>query len=317
MAELALEKMIAIVPAGAWAVGVSGGADSVALLTLLCDRTDLQLTVVHLDHETRGQASTGDATFVSALATARGLPAVIARRSEIVRLLTDPPVNASSLYRACRYHLFREVVRQRGLQGVILAHHADDQAETILQRLLRRSPYSGLIGMAAGGELSGLTVLRPLLGARRAALRQVLIARSQPHREDASNASDEYLRNRLRKVLADRDDLTPALLEVGQACASLRDWVQQAAPVLPVEGFAVSQLAALPTLLARESARRWLLDQGSSAAGLSTEVLDRMIAMATDAATPARVQFPGGVTLHRRRGMVMQLAPAIIRRDEQ
>src|SRR6476620_3797342 len=102
-----LAEVIARVPSGAWAVGVSGGADSVALLSLLRTRTDLALHVAHLDHETRGPDSTGDAHFVAQLAERWGLPCTIARRSELEPAMTDLPENPSARYRAVRLELFK------------------------------------------------------------------------------------------------------------------------------------------------------------------------------------------------------------------
>jgi tRNA(Ile)-lysidine synthetase-like protein len=314
MTDSVLASAIATVPAGPWAVGVSGGADSVALLSLLRDRADLQLVVVHLDHETRGEASTGDAAFVAELAKSWRLPVVVALRSEIEPALANPPANTSALYRACRLELFRRVVNQRKLQGVLLAHHADDQAETVLHRLLRGSPANGLAGMSPRTNVGGLTILRPLLGVRRNQLRQELIDRRQPHREDASNTSDDYTRNRLRKFLATREPLTKALLDLASACAAMKDWVAQASPDLP-DTFPVCKLADLPAPLARESARRWLIAQGSSPDDLASDVLDRLILMAADSATPGISQFPGKLLVRRRRGVVSAAGSHRIRDD--
>ena len=314
MANSVLHNAIASVPAGAWAVGVSGGADSVAVLSLLRDRADLSLVVVHLDHETRGEASTGDAAFVAALANTWQLPAVIARRSDVEPALTNPPANASALYRACRLELFRRVVTERQLNGVILAHHADDQAETVLQRLLRGSPAAGLAGMSREADVGGLRILRPILGVRRDALRRLLVDRGQPHREDASNASDDYLRNRLRQFLATRESLTAALLDLASTCGDLKSWVVDTSPQLP-NPFAVGDLANLPSPLARESARRWLAGVGCPPDDLASDVLDRLILIAADAATPHISQFPGRVEVRRRRGMVSGTPAHIIRDD--
>jgi tRNA(Ile)-lysidine synthase len=310
-----LQKMIDTVPPGAWAVGVSGGADSVALLRLLCDRADLRLVVVHLDHETRGGASTQDAAFVERLAAELNRPAVVARRSEIEPQLARLPRNQSARYRAARLALFAQVVRDQRLLGVILAHHADDQAETVLQRLLRGAPAAGLAGMSPSATVGGLRILRPLLSANCTALRALLEARGQAHREDASNASDDYQRNRVRKLLADRPGLRTALLDLARAGAAWRDWVIATAPELP-ERFAIARLADLPDPLARESAKRWLVARGAPADGLTGGAVDRLIAMCADASTASRGQFPGGLTVRRRRGVVERLAFDTMRRYE-
>src|SRR5687768_5961056 len=87
------ERAAATVPPGRWAVGVSGGADSVALLLLLRDRPDLALHVVHLDHETRGGASADDAGFVEDLAARLRVPCTVARRSEVETDMARLPAN--------------------------------------------------------------------------------------------------------------------------------------------------------------------------------------------------------------------------------
>src|SRR5437763_184149 len=135
----------ASIPPGPWAVGVSGGADSVSLLLLLRNRPDLHLHVVHLNHETRGQQSDTDTVFVEQLALSLDLPVTLRRLSEVP--LNDPPATPSARYRAARLAFFAQVVADHHLEGVILAHHADDQAETILQRLLRNSGPAGLTGI--------------------------------------------------------------------------------------------------------------------------------------------------------------------------
>ena len=83
-------------------------------------------------------------------------------------------------------------MKEHGLAGVILAHHADDQAETVLLRLLRGSGFAGLAGMSARSIVGGLTILRPLLGAPRESFREHLGGIGQTWREDQSNQSSQY-----------------------------------------------------------------------------------------------------------------------------
>src|SRR5580658_420295 len=204
--------------AGPWAVGVSGGADSVALLLMLLERRrDIRPWVLHLDHELRGAQSEEDAVFAQNLAARLGLPCEIARRKEIEKSLGKLPVNASAKYRAARLAFFRTVVRKHRLNGVMLAHHADDLAETVLHRLIRGTPVTGLTPMRPEAEMDGLRIVRPLLAIGRAELREYLQSRGQDWREDPSNAGEDYLRNRLRKILKTRPELTPTLLNVAHA----------------------------------------------------------------------------------------------------
>ncbi len=192
---------MAVVAPGAWAVGVSGGADSVGLLALLRERTDLRLVAVHLDHEMRGAESGGDAEFVRELCRGWRIECVVARRAEVEAGLTDLPSNLSARLREVRRVLFERAAAERGLSGVLLGHHADDQAETIMQRLARGAGPAGLSGMKADVAVKEMRIVRPLLAVRREAVRAYLHEIGQEWREDSSNASDKYARNRLRKLL--------------------------------------------------------------------------------------------------------------------
>ena len=298
------ERAAAAVPAGSWAVGVSGGADSVALLALLRVRPDLTLHVAHLDHETRGEASTEDAQFVANLASRWGLPCTVAKWRDVEPDIPRNVSNPSARFRHGRRVLFRKVVESNSLQGVILAHHADDQAETVLLRLIERPGATGLGGMAERSVLDGMTVLRPLLQTRRQALRDYLRSNRHPWREDESNASEKYLRNRVRRLLADRPELAMPLIALGETARELSQWVRRnadpgGAPPTPLP---MRTLSDLPSLLARETAKRWLAGRGAPRDQLTPDVVDRLVLMALDAASPARQHFPGNVLVTRRSG---------------
>jgi tRNA(Ile)-lysidine synthase len=298
-----LPDAVASVPPGRWAVGVSGGADSVALLRLLRQRNDLTLHVVHLDHQTRGDASTADATFVADLAKQLNVTCTIARRADVERDIAHLPRNASARYRAARFALFRGEVESKKLDGVILAHHADDHAETILHRLLRGAGSTALAGMSPRATVSGVRVLRPLLKIPGADLRQYLRDIGQPWREDASNTSPRYLRNRLRPILAADPTLRDSLLALGERCARWKRWITTNAPRLENE-FPVAELADCPPALARHAAARWLIARGAPPDQISQSVSDRLLEMATDAASPPRQHFPGALLVRRRRGVI-------------
>ena len=303
MSDRDLEQAIADVPAGRWAVGVSGGADSVALLHLLrAYRPELGLHVVHLNHQARGADSDADASFVRELAEGFNLPVTVALREEVERTVKTLPRNVSARFRRIRIALFNRVVHSHGLAGVLLAHHADDVAETVLQRLLRGSGTAGLTGIARLSRASGgLLVCRPLIGVRRRRLREYLVADGQSWREDASNTSDVYLRNRLRKVLEASPALSEELIHLSIACRTLHDWTQASAPTLD-QAAPVAVLRALPPILAHESARRWLVERGVPPGELTPDVIGRLLAMASDAAASPRQHFPGGVLVRRRQG---------------
>jgi tRNA(Ile)-lysidine synthetase-like protein len=303
MAQVTPEAAVAQIPAGRWAVGVSGGADSVALLSLLVDQPGLSLHVVHLDHQTRSGASGVDAAFVRALAQQWKLPVTIQRRSALEPEVRDLPSNRSARFRTIRMEFFRRAVAEQGLGGVLLAHHADDQAETIMQRLLRGSGPRGLRGMSARATVGGLLVLRPLLKVRQSALRQVLVDRKIQWREDESNRQLNQQRNRIRRLLEQRSRLTDGLLALGESGGQWCSFLAAHAPVLE-ESFAANLLADLPLPVAEHAARRWLVARCGSAKEVSPAAVERLITMATDAASGPRQQFAGGVTVRRRGGRI-------------
>jgi tRNA(Ile)-lysidine synthase len=290
------------VPPGPWAVAVSGGADSVALLLLLVRlRPDLSPHVVHLNHETRAGASAEDARFVRDLAARLGLPCTVATRSEIEAKLTSFNPNLPARFRAARLALFRRVLAEHGLPGVLLAHHADDQAETILQRLLRGSGPAGLAGMRGTNRVGGVLLRRPLLEVRRDALRAFLREIGEAWREDVSNESSDYLRNRLRALLAREPSAADALLRLGRSCRDLREWVRARTPP-PTETLAADQLLQFPAVVQRELARRWLARAGVPEARIDPAATARLIAMVKDVASAPRQHFPGRVLVRRSRG---------------
>jgi tRNA(Ile)-lysidine synthetase-like protein len=296
-----LRACVASVPPGRWAVGVSGGADSVALLLLLHDRHDLSLHVVHLDHETRGGVSTEDASFVRDLAVRLSLACTVETLSTVESGSTRVQHNRAARFREARFALFRRVVDEHDLDGVILAHHADDQAETVMHRILRGSGAAGVAGMSPSAPVAGLRVLRPLLGVRRDELRAVLTERGQGWREDTSNASDVYLRNRVRRVLERRAELTNALLGLGEACGRFRTWLRVNTPA-PGTLLGAGELLGLPTPLRREFAGRWLAAAGVPRDRIDAKVVRQLVEMLEDAASPPRQHFPGNVLVRRTRG---------------
>ncbi len=298
-------------PPGAWAVGVSGGADSVALLHLLHSR-GTALHVVHLNHQTRGRESDADEQLVTAHARALGLALTVARRSDLEAGGSVEPANASARFRRLRRLLFTRVVEQQGLAGVALAHHADDQAETVMQRIIRGSGPALLGAMASLSTQGRLTVAHPLLHCRRSALRDYLIARGIAWRDDASNDSPAYQRNRVRRLLSAHPHLTPMLLQIADAARRYAQGVDAAASgATPGSGVTLraGDLARLPAPVARQVVYQWLVMRGGSKSDLSRRVLDEVLAMAVDAATPPRRHVAGGLLVRRRRG-VLEVASA-------
>lgn len=300
--ESAFAAALAVVPAGPWGVAVSGGADSVALLLLLArHRPDLSLHVIHLDHETRAGASAADAQFVCELATRLRLACTVVTRGDVEATLDRLDPNLSARFRAARLALFRQTVERHGLSGVLLAHHADDQAETILHRLLRGSGPPGLAGMSPTSRVGGVVLRRPLLGLRRENVRTFLRDLGESWREDASNESTDYLRNRLRALLTHEAALVEPLLRLGQSCNAMKSWVHTQTPE-PAATIRVTELLRFPEPLRRELARRWLAAAGVPEERIDPTTIARLITMAVDAASAARQHFPGNVLVRRAKG---------------
>ncbi|OZC03616.1 tRNA lysidine(34) synthetase TilS [Rubricoccus marinus] len=183
-------------------VGVSGGVDSTVLWRSLHE-AGVPTVAAHVDYGLR-EASGEDAAFVRALGAELGVPVH-------VREVTLGPGNRQALARGARYRFFREVAEGSGAQTVAVGHTADDQAETVLMNLIRGAGLSGLAGMADEGPLAtapeagaaqkwsrGIRLVRPLLGFARREVEAEARARGWAWREDASNATDAYRRNRIR-----------------------------------------------------------------------------------------------------------------------
>jgi tRNA(Ile)-lysidine synthase len=200
------------VPADAHLVlAVSGGADSMALLhgaarLVATGRRDWRLSVAHLDHALRPE-SAEDAAFVRAAATALGLPTEIAR-TDVAALARDEGTSIEEAGRDSRYRFLEEVAPAGAL--IATAHTLDDVAETVLINLLRGTGPAGMAGIPARRG----RVVRPLLGARREELRDLLDAAGLTYRVDPSNADPAFLRNRVRvEVLPVLESIRPGAVE--------------------------------------------------------------------------------------------------------
>jgi tRNA(Ile)-lysidine synthase len=179
--------------------GVSGGADSVALLHVLV-QLGRKPHICHLNHQLRGTDSDGDAEFVHQLAQKYGLPFTI-ETCDIEALAADRKLSLEDAARRVRHEFFASVAERTGIKTLALAHTADDQVETFLLKLLRGAGATGLSGMEVERELGGIRVIRPLLGVRRSEILEYLAAEKLSWREDASNADPQFTRNRVRHVL--------------------------------------------------------------------------------------------------------------------
>lgn len=181
------------------AVGVSGGADSVALLLLLLElreKLGIVLSVAHLNHKLRGAASDADEKFVARLAANLGLVFHV-ESVDVAAKAKREKANIEDAARRARYDFFSRLAAEGKIDRVAVAHTADDQAETVLAHILRGTGLAGLGGIHPRAG----RVVRPLLPVRRAELRAYLRQKKQSWREDATNQDTARLRARIRKKL--------------------------------------------------------------------------------------------------------------------
>ncbi len=170
-------------------------------------------------------------------------------------------------------------------------------------RLLRGTSLEHLAGIQPVSIVRGLFIARPLLEVPAIHLRDYLRSLGHDWREDLSNQSAKYERNRCRRWLANQSPLRDALIKLAKQSDALRRWLDLAAPVL--EGrFASAQLRDIPAPLARQAASRWLVERGSPRVKINAHATERLMHMATDAASPAQVSFPGGFQVRRKQGMI-------------
>lgn len=283
-------------------IGLSGGADSVALTLLLLplrEAGQATLAAIHVNHGLRGAESDGDAAFAADFCRAHDIPLTVVS-------LTPPPHSGEDWARQARYEAFARAYRAWSADALVLAHHREDQAETVLLHMLRGTGLRGLTGMRSRSERLGMTILRPLLDTPRQTLRNVLLEAGQTWREDSTNAGDAYLRNRVRHhLLPLMEDIAPGAAEriASAACLLVRDEdaLSELARLTPdMAGDRWLRLTALdgqPEAVQARRLRAWLepvLPDVPDAI-----LTDRLLALA--AGKTEAVNLPGGSVVRRGR----------------
>jgi tRNA(Ile)-lysidine synthase len=305
----ALER-VALAPHGVILVAVSGGADSVAMLHALAalrTRSGFTLIAAHLNHRLRGPEADRDENFVRELCAKLDVALMVERTSS----LTVTTSNLEERARETR-HAFLNRLAERHRAGLIaLAHQADDQAETVLMRLLRGA---GAAGLAAMGEKGPGRLWRPLLTVKRTAIIAYLGAIGTTWITDSSNVSRAVLRNRIRLdllPLLERDfapGVAGRLTELAGQMRALDEYVSNAAHAelaqrlkggqLALEGF--SRLhPALAHAVIRESVRERLGDLRR----ISRDHIGMMLELCQGMNPSGCVILPGGWRLRRKYGL--------------
>ena len=187
-------------------IGLSGGADSVCLtfvLKTLQPIYDLTLTAVHVHHGIRGESANRDLAFSQNLCETLGIEFVSAYRN-VPAIAAKKHLTEEEAGRTVRYQIFEEEAKKHKASAIAVAHHMDDQAETVLMNLLRGSGIRGLSGISPKRKLSdtsNIFVIRPLLAVRRSEIEKWLMQNGQSWCTDETNLTDDYERCRIRNRL--------------------------------------------------------------------------------------------------------------------
>jgi len=287
---------------------VSGGADSVALLVGLLElRASLDITVVmaHLDHGLRGDESTRDRAFVAELARRYDVPSMI----ETGRV---PPGNVENEARRLRYEFLERAADRLGANKIATGHTRDDQAETVLLRVLRGAGRRGLGGIHPRRG----RIVRPMLACDRLQVRGFLVDRGLEWRRDYSNFDMALERSRVRHgfLPALAREFNPRL---AAALASLADVMREEDQLLDRlaavgargEALETSLLQAIEAPLARRAVRQWWRRQGSDRrlGRAHVEALRQLAARASD---DGEIAVPGGVVAREGRHLRFHAGPA-------
>lgn len=255
---------------GPWALGLSGGADSVFLLLLLAVRSREEgrtLIALHFDHGLRGRESDQDRTFCVKLCRSLGIPLVTDKWRRMPKRAQVSEAEA----REARMAFFAAAMAKHGSRALFLGHQLEDLAETMLMRLARGSGAAGLaaprpVQALPGGQFR----LRPLLSITRTQLRDALREAGATWREDSSNKGGHYLRNRIRHdVLPNwlaaashgRDALAGAALSrslLQEDDEALETWLDSCRALGPGARLKLAPLSDKPKALWRRALHRWL-----------------------------------------------------------
>lgn len=303
--KVATESVAWPEPSAPLLVAVSGGPDSSALLLALARLTPHPLHVAHVDHGLRPD-SAEDGHRVAALAASLGVGCTILR--------LDSPPRHETAAREARHAALANLARARGIPAIAFGHHADDQAETLLWRLIRGTTPDGLAGMAvvAPGP-GGVTALRPLLSCTRRTIGQWWANQEMPESPsiDPTNLDPDHTpRNRIRLEIAPvLERLQPRWVDalwrlthrMSEDRDALHQWAKQAVAQLSTpEGLEATGLAALPTAVRR---RVLALRFG----GLDTLSQERLLVW-MDRGCPGHLHLSGHVAWHRN-GQLCVLSP--------
>jgi tRNA(Ile)-lysidine synthase len=285
-------------------VALSGGADSVALTCAMLELRDhlgLRIVAAHLNHRIRGAESDRDEDFVRAMCARLGFELIVERADGLGA--STSTANLEERARDARREFLLRVADRVQADFVALGHHRDDQAETVLMRLMRGSGAAGLSAMAERGPGR---LIRPMLSLSRAEIREYLAARAIPFVEDSSNASRDILRNRIRADLLpmlERDyvpGFSGRLVELATEMRSLDEMVTSIASreldAMRVSGGAldVSSFGAVNRAVQAVVVRLFLAERIGSLRKISRAHVESVLHLILEGGPSDSIDLPGG-----------------------
>jgi tRNA(Ile)-lysidine synthase len=297
------EKRYGVALQGKILVALSGGVDSVALVLGLKE-AGVDVSVAHLDHGTRNGLSADDAAWVESFAQSLGIPFTV-KRVDVPALADDSKQSFEEVARTIRYDFLVDMARTEGCDCIATGHHADDQAETVMMRVVRGTSLKGLCGIPGVGDWDGMPIVRPLLDVSRVDIEAYMAAQGVEFREDHSNTDRKYVRNRIRHTLMPflREHFNPQvdealrrLSQVSKDEDALLDALSHTAFTACVKGDEIDRVAF--DALHRAEQRRVLVRLAHDIGALAD--FDRVkgaLNFITSGATGQRYDWGGGVHL--------------------
>jgi tRNA(Ile)-lysidine synthase len=292
-------------------VGVSGGPDSVCLLDILHElgeELEIRLVVAHFDHGLREKEDEGETRFVRRLASSMALPFETEKASLLREGITS---SVEERARNARYAFFEKLKDKLDAQKIALGHNLNDQAETVLMRLLRGSGPSGLTGIPPSREN---TIIRPLIEIKREEIESYLKARELSYVIDSSNLQTDYLRNKIRLELLPRlMEYQPRLIEhLGQLAHIMRsdntyledqaeDWVAREAEQRPEGGIwiPVQSFVELPEPVRNRVTRQLLRKIGKNLRRIDHGHIESVYMLGQGRNPQGILNLPNGLTVKR------------------
>ena len=263
------------------AVGVSGGADSMLLLWALLDKQKqikFYLEVINVNHHIRGASSDRDSSFVEAFCKKKKIPYKIVD-VDAKKLKADEKYTLEESARIARYDAFRSVMEQDKLNKLFLAHHKNDQAETILMHIFRGAGISGAVGIKNTEK-----TIRPLLAYSKEDILKMVKDYSIEYVQDESNADNDYSRNYIRNVIFPQlEKVYPAVIDnivaFGKKCEEVHNFIlsnidMSLIDIKPEYVFVNQKVFELEKFIGRE-----YLKKGFEALGVYSDIESKHIAM--------------------------------------